>query len=103
MSYHDGYDPRRHPYTERPLGDRSKDNYYDELSFWVSRAKNLETLLIDAVDHIEDFTNLLNVLNKVDFGGEDFALQHDEHVKELEKFLKIATQEIGKKKMQKSP
>tara|TARA_R100000008_G_C3574059_1_gene164041 strand:+ start:810 stop:1118 length:309 start_codon:yes stop_codon:yes gene_type:complete len=102
MSYHDGYDPRRHP-DDQPLGDRSKKNYYDELSFWVSRAKNLETLLIDAVDHIEDFTDLLQVLNKVGFGGEDFALRHDEHTKELEKFLRIATQEIGKKKEKKSP
>ncbi len=99
MSYHDNHIKP----GARSFDDRSKLNYYDELSFWVSRARNLETLLIGAVDHIEDFTNLLQVLNKMGFGGEDFALRHDEHMKELEKFLKIATQEIGKKKEEKSP
>ena len=56
MSYHD------QPPPSLKFGDDSKKNYYDELNFWLSRSKNLETLLIEAIGHIEDFELMMRMV-----------------------------------------
>ena len=91
MSYHDSH---MKPGAQS-FGDRSKKNYYDELSFWVSRAKNLETLLIEATEHIVDFRDVMLAIRKSGAEGDNFD---EEHLEGLEKFLRVAVQEIGEKK-----
>ena len=89
MSYHDGYKPQG-------LGPRknSKSNYYDELDFWVTKCKNLTELLSTSHDHLIDYELVLSkVVSLVEGDGFD-----REHLKEVQKFLRILQQEIGDKK-----
>ena len=91
MSYHDSH---MRP-GSRTLGDQSKKNYYDELNFWVSRAKNLETLLIEASEHLKDFEMLMRGIKTAGIEAGEFD---DEHLSALQKFLRIVEQEIKTKK-----
>ena len=89
MSYHDGY---------RPQGigpkNNSKSNYYDELDFWISKCKNLTELLSVSRDHLNDYELVLSKFVSL-FEGDDFD---HEHLKEVQKFLRILEQEVGDKK-----
>jgi len=89
MSYHDGYDPRR-------AGNKSssKENYYDELNFWITKCKNLQALLSDARDHIFDYEMLLSEFVK-SLEGHEFD---EEHHEDVQRFLRILEQEMGERK-----
>lgn len=88
MSYHD------QPPPSLKFGDDSKKNYYDELNFWLSRSKNLETLLIEAIGHIEDFELMMRMVRDAGLEGDNFD---EEHLQALQKFLTIAGKTIGDK------
>ena len=90
MSYHDSH---MKP-SAQTFGDRSKKNYYDELNFWIARAKNLETLLIEASKHLEDFEMLMRTLKASGIEGSDFD---NEHLEELQKLLRLLNQETERK------
>ena len=93
MSYHDQLPPTL------TFGDSSKKNYYDELNFWLSRAKNLEILLTEAIGHVEDFESVMRVIKESNVEGADFDA---EHLEGLQKFLRIAGQALNAKKAEKS-
>tara|TARA_R110002020_G_scaffold37239_18_gene112615 strand:+ start:3415 stop:3705 length:291 start_codon:yes stop_codon:yes gene_type:complete len=89
MSYHDSHIK---PRTQSFKNDNSKKNYYDELDFWITRAKNLKTLLIEASEHIEDFERLMKGINEMGIEGD---LVDDEHLTNLQKFLRVLSEELG--------
>jgi hypothetical protein len=89
MSYHDGYNPAR-----AKNKNNSKTNYYDELSFWVTKCKNLQKLLSEARDHIMDYEMLLSAIVR-GIEGEQFDEAHHE---EVHKFIRILEQEMGERK-----
>ena len=90
MSYHDSH---IQPTVQR-FGARSKNNYHDDLDFWVSRANSFKTLLTEASEHLDDFESLLNKIKTL---GIQRADVDDKHLENLQKFLRTIKQEIETK------
>jgi|TARA_R110000824_G_scaffold5313_3_gene24655 hypothetical protein len=91
MSYHDGY---YSPKLNRKK-DNSRSNYYDELAFWISRAKNLEILLTEAREHVIDFEMLLRATKNMNLVPDHTG---EIQLEEIQRFLRTLQEALADNK-----